>query len=238
MRGGLQPGAARQLALRGRERHRRGAREVPAPPPQPVDGDPRDARLDGDSHGAHRRRSVAGAHGRPGRRSPTTTRGLGRWPKPPRFWQKRGRGAVRVGIKLPCWLLVQQRGWTAFEIYVPSDEKHYLSILLAPARPTGSRRRCSGRSTAPGSAGCSTASSTARTSGSSARWRFRPSGSTAPTSRSLPGAGSARRDPRGEVADARARGARARTQPHGQHLSMAAIGGVGSAHGCWRRWRW
>jgi phenylpropionate dioxygenase-like ring-hydroxylating dioxygenase large terminal subunit len=63
--------------------------------------------------------------------------GLGRWPPPPRFWQKRGRGAVRVGIKLPCWLLVQQRGWTGFEVYVPWDEDHHLSILLGTHRASG-----------------------------------------------------------------------------------------------------
>ncbi|HEY7061823.1 MAG TPA: Rieske 2Fe-2S domain-containing protein [Chloroflexota bacterium] len=63
--------------------------------------------------------------------------GLGRWPKPPRFWQKRGRGAVRVGIKLPCWLLVQQHGWTGFEVYVPADENHYLSVLLGTCQASG-----------------------------------------------------------------------------------------------------
>ncbi len=63
--------------------------------------------------------------------------GLGHWPPKPRFWQRRGRGAVRVGIKMPCWLLVEQRGWTGFEVYVPWDENHYLSILLAAHWSTG-----------------------------------------------------------------------------------------------------
>lgn len=63
--------------------------------------------------------------------------GLGRWPRPPRFWQKRGRGAVRVGIRLPCWLIVEQHGWIGFEIYVPADEDHYLSLLLGTCQASG-----------------------------------------------------------------------------------------------------
>jgi phenylpropionate dioxygenase-like ring-hydroxylating dioxygenase large terminal subunit len=62
---------------------------------------------------------------------------LGHWPPRPRPWQKRGRGAVRVGIRMPCWLLVEQRGWTGFEVYVPVDENHYLSHLLAVQWTTG-----------------------------------------------------------------------------------------------------
>jgi hypothetical protein len=44
---------------------------------------------------------------------------------------------VEVGIRLPCWLLVEQRGWTGFEVYVPWDERHYLSFLLGVVRARG-----------------------------------------------------------------------------------------------------
>jgi len=55
---------------------------------------------------------------------------VGAWPPPPRFYQSRRRGALEVGIRLPCWLRIRQAGWTSFELYVPSDANHYLSGLL------------------------------------------------------------------------------------------------------------
>jgi phenylpropionate dioxygenase-like ring-hydroxylating dioxygenase large terminal subunit len=61
---------------------------------------------------------------------------VGRWPRL-RPWQSRARGALEIGIRLPCWLRVRQRGWTSFEIYVPSDTNHYLSGLLATTHARG-----------------------------------------------------------------------------------------------------
>jgi phenylpropionate dioxygenase-like ring-hydroxylating dioxygenase large terminal subunit len=61
----------------------------------------------------------------------------GRWPPPPRFYQSRARGALEVGIRLPCWLRIRQDGWTSFELYVPSDANHYLSGLLVVSRARG-----------------------------------------------------------------------------------------------------
>jgi phenylpropionate dioxygenase-like ring-hydroxylating dioxygenase large terminal subunit len=55
----------------------------------------------------------------------------GEWPPKPYPWQRRARGAVEVGCRLPCWLRVQQRGWTGYEIYVPWDANHYQYLLLA-----------------------------------------------------------------------------------------------------------
>jgi nitrite reductase/ring-hydroxylating ferredoxin subunit len=61
---------------------------------------------------------------------------VGRWPRV-RPWQSRARGALEIGIRLPCWLRVSQRGWTSYEIYVPSDTNHYLSGLLATTQARG-----------------------------------------------------------------------------------------------------
>ncbi len=61
---------------------------------------------------------------------------IGRWPRVQR-WQSRSRGALEIGIRLPCWLRVRQRGWTSFEIYVPSEPDHYFSGLLATTQARG-----------------------------------------------------------------------------------------------------
>jgi hypothetical protein len=64
-------------------------------------------------------------------------RRVGRWPAPPPRWKSRGRGATDIGIRLPCWLRIRQRGWTSFEMYVPSDANHYLSGLLIAGQARG-----------------------------------------------------------------------------------------------------
>jgi len=38
------------------------------------------------------------------------------WPPTPLPWQSRNRGAIEVGIRLPCWLRIAQRGWTGYEV--------------------------------------------------------------------------------------------------------------------------
>jgi hypothetical protein len=62
---------------------------------------------------------------------------LGRWPRSVPFWESRARGALEIGIRLPCWLRIQQHGWTSFEMYVPSDANHYLSGLLLCGQARG-----------------------------------------------------------------------------------------------------
>ena len=62
---------------------------------------------------------------------------LGRWPRSVPFWESRARGALEIGIRLPCWLRIQQHGWTSFEMYVPSDANHYLSGLLLCGQAQG-----------------------------------------------------------------------------------------------------
>jgi nitrite reductase/ring-hydroxylating ferredoxin subunit len=61
---------------------------------------------------------------------------LGRWPRR-HFWQRRRTGTAGVGIRLPGILLNRQRGWTGYELYIPWDEDHYLSGLLATKRASG-----------------------------------------------------------------------------------------------------
>ncbi len=61
---------------------------------------------------------------------------LGRWPRR-HPWQRRRSGTSGVGIRLPCTLLNRQKGWTGYELYVPWDEDHYLSGLLATKRASG-----------------------------------------------------------------------------------------------------
>jgi nitrite reductase/ring-hydroxylating ferredoxin subunit len=63
--------------------------------------------------------------------------GVGWWPPRPRFWQSRAREPAPVGFRLPCWVRIQRRDWTAYEVYVPRTPDTYLSVLLATRQATG-----------------------------------------------------------------------------------------------------
>jgi len=56
--------------------------------------------------------------------------GLGKWP-PPRGWWKKAKGAaVRISIRLPCTLRVNQPGWTIYSWFIASDADHHRYIQL------------------------------------------------------------------------------------------------------------
>jgi phenylpropionate dioxygenase-like ring-hydroxylating dioxygenase large terminal subunit len=57
--------------------------------------------------------------------------GLGPWPKKPApFWKRRNTGGTDMALRLPCMLRLKQKTFMDYELYVPSDEDHYISLLL------------------------------------------------------------------------------------------------------------
>ncbi len=146
-------GAARELALRGGERLRRGACQVPAPR-RAVGLLPPDARVERDAHRPHGRRALGLAPAGTrllGRRLP----GVGRWP-PPRSWrrlvQRRPRPNTRpkvhpriaalrlpgmVSVRVPYILRVAYASYIHYEWAIPEDARHHRYVqLMASFRPS------------------------------------------------------------------------------------------------------
>ena len=131
-RGGRQPAAARQLALRRRERHRRGPRQVPAPQ-RALGLLSQAARLDGHPHGAQRRRRVADARARRRRLRRRLPAAGALAAEATLLAASAGAAPCAWASACPAAARGSQRGWTGYELYVPSDENHY-------SRPAGHRR--------------------------------------------------------------------------------------------------
>jgi hypothetical protein len=62
---------------------------------------------------------------------------VGTWPKPEGFWRKAG-GQVIIGrARLPAIFSVGHKGWLDFQMFVPVDREHQLTVQVSMRRTKG-----------------------------------------------------------------------------------------------------